>query len=234
MQKTAKVEWRSRVRLVDEVADVLRSHIYAGRFALGTPMRQEQLAAELDVSRTPLREALRMLEREGLVRVEPGRSVRVISGDLTTLCNAYAVREVLDGLAARLVAEQGSSAVVEPLEAILDRQATTLDPWDPNRYTETNVEFHSVLIAAPENNFLRAQLPLVHMTSQVFIPIARVSAERAERALHEHRQIVEAIRERHADLAEQLAREHIRKTLRSLLESAADAQNHDGTGEVEA
>ena len=145
-------------------------------------MRQEQLAAELDVSRTPLREALRMLEREGLVRVEPGRSVRVISGDLTTLCNAYAVREVLDGLAARLVAEQGSNVVVEPLEAILDRQATTLDPWDPNRYTETNVEFHSVLIAAPENNFLRAQLPLVHMTSQVFIPIARVSAQRAERA----------------------------------------------------
>ncbi len=61
------VEWKSRTRLVDEVVDVIRDRIYEGTYPPGAPIRQEQLAAELNVSRTPLREALRMLEREGLV-----------------------------------------------------------------------------------------------------------------------------------------------------------------------
>jgi DNA-binding GntR family transcriptional regulator len=227
MQNTG-IEWRSRVRLVDEVADVLRSEIYAGRFPLGTPLRQEQLATELNVSRTPLREALRMLEREGLVRVEPGRSVRVISGDLTTLFDAYALREVVDGLAARLVAQRSDPEVLSQLEGVLTEQAETLVPWDPNRYTVTNVAFHSRLIEAAGNEFLRAQLPLVHMTSQVFIPIARVSAARAERALGEHGQIVAAIRTGDAELAERLAREHIRQTIGSLAASAADGRGEAG------
>jgi len=59
--------WRSRIRLVDEVVDVLRKRIYDGAYAPGEPLRQEQLSAELSVSRTPLREAFWMLEREGLV-----------------------------------------------------------------------------------------------------------------------------------------------------------------------
>ncbi len=62
-----KLQWRSRVRLVEQVVEVLRQRIYEGAFAPGAPLRQEQLAAELQVSRTPLREALRMLERDGML-----------------------------------------------------------------------------------------------------------------------------------------------------------------------
>ena len=76
------VQWRSRVRLVDEVAQELRERIYAGTYEAGMQLRQEQLAEELQVSRTPLREALRLLEREGLVAAFPGRGVRVVSGDV--------------------------------------------------------------------------------------------------------------------------------------------------------
>jgi DNA-binding GntR family transcriptional regulator len=216
------IEWRSRIRLVDEVADVLRSGIYAGHFPLGTRLRQQQLAVELNVSRTPLREALRILEREGLVQVQPGRSVRVISADLSLLLDAYAVREVIDGLAARLVAAQDGDAVLARLERALVEQAQALDPWDASRYTETNVRFHSAVITAAGNKFLNAQLPLVHMTSQVFIPIARLTAERAERALEEHRQILAAIRAGDPETAEGFARAHVLQTSRSLARSVTD------------
>ncbi len=99
-----KVQWRSRVRLVDEVADELRERIYSGSYALGSKLRQEELAEELQVSRTPLREALRVLESEGLLHSEPGRGVRVVPADVKKFLAAYQLREVIDGLAARLAA----------------------------------------------------------------------------------------------------------------------------------
>ena len=221
----ANIQWRSRVRLVDEVADLLRGEIYAGHFPLGTPLRQEQLAAELNVSRTPLREALRMLEREGLVRVEPGRSVRVISGDLSTLLEAYALREVVDGLAARLAAGRVDEVTVDRLEGIVEQQKKALQPWDPPLYTGTNVEFHLAIMEAAGNEFLMAQLPLVHVTSQVFIPIARANQQRAEHAIREHIEIVAAIGDVDGVRAEQRAREHIRQTIRSLSLRADDGES---------
>jgi DNA-binding GntR family transcriptional regulator len=178
----------------------------------------------LDVSRTPLREALRMLEREGLVRVEPGRSVRVISGDLSTLLAAYSMREVVDGLAARLAAARADAPALTRLAEILERQPEALNPWNASLYTSTNVEFHTAVMQAARNEFLLAQLPLVRVTSQVFVPISRVDRRRAERAIEEHVDIVAAIGAGDGDRAEQLAREHIRQTIRSLTETA----NGDG------
>jgi DNA-binding GntR family transcriptional regulator len=227
----SNIQWRSRVRLVDEVVEVLRAEIYAGRFPLGTPLRQEQLASELQVSRTPLREALRMLEREGLVRVEPGRSVRVTSGDLSTLLDAYALREVVDGLAARLAAEKGDSEGLRRLDAILKHQQKAVAPWDPPQYTALNVDFHRALMEMTGNDFLVAQMPLVHMTSQVFVPIRRVSEERAVRAIQEHAEIATAVHDGAGEKAEELAREHIRHTVQSFIESTDPSGEDPHAGE---
>jgi DNA-binding GntR family transcriptional regulator len=214
------VEWRSRIRLVDEVAAVLRESIYAGRIQPGARLRQEQLAAELDVSRTPLREALRMLEREGLVSVDRTRGVRVISADRETLLAAYALREVVDGLAARLAA-RAASGLSTSLLAVVERQRRSLAPWNAARYTAANVEFHSAIIQATHNEFVAAQLPLVHMTSRVFVPTAQLDSSRAELAISEHLSIAEAIAEGLPEDAEERARAHIRRTVSSLLEHDA-------------
>ena len=213
----AEMEWRSRVRLVDEVVAVLRDRIYEGHFAPGAPLRQEQLAAELRVSRTPLREALRMLEREGLVKVEPGRGVRVISADDHTLLDAYELREVIDGLAARLAAQRRTEATLGRLSALLERQHASLEPWDPGAYTATNVAFHTEIIAAAGNEFVSTQLPLVPLTSQIFVPVKRVDRSRAERAVAEHEGIRAAIAAQEPEEAERLARAHIRTTIDTLV-----------------
>ena len=225
------MQWQSRVRLVDEVAAVLRDRIYAGDFPPGMRIRQEQLAAELDISRTPLREALRVLEREGLLRVEPKQGVRVISADLPTLLAAYEVREVLDGLAARLAARHSTEELVRELGEIVDRQRTTLEPWDAVHYTEANVEFHAAIIRAAGNEFLTAQLPLVPMTAQVFTPVARAEPSRAERAVTEHVGIAEAIAAGNEKAAERRARAHIRATIEPL---AATASEEDMPAAAEA
>lgn len=210
------MQWRSRIRLVDEVVDVIRDRIYEGDYAPGEPIRQEQLAAELNVSRTPLREALRMLEREGLVKATPGRGLRVVSADLPTLLEAYQVREVIDGLAARLTAERCDERIAAALDATLAAQRAALEPWSPAAYTAANVAFHRTIIEASENEYVIAQLPLVRMTSQVFTPIKLVDQSRAADAIEEHAAIAAAIATGDGAAAEQCARRHIHGTIASL------------------
>jgi len=217
------VSWLSRVRLVDEVFQVLRERIYTGRYAPGESLPQVKIAAELQISRTPLREAFRMLEREGLVTVGANGTVSVISGDLQKLLDAYELREVIDGLAARLVAERASRRIAERIEPLLVEQRAALNPWTPERYTEANVRFHAALFELADNSFVSGQLPLVRITAQVFTPNALLSQERVYTAIAEHVAILDAIMQGDAARAETLARKHIRHSITELKEKGAAA-----------
>ncbi|WP_210494509.1 GntR family transcriptional regulator [Patulibacter sp. SYSU D01012] len=217
--EASEIAWKGRVRLVDEVAEVLRERIYSGAYGPGEALRQEQLAADLRISRTPLREALRVLEREGLLTSEPGRGVRVVAVTDATLRDAYAVREVLDGLAARLAAERATPADVDDLRAMLARQrAVTGDAgaFDAGAYTQANVAFHARIVAIAANEFVTGQLPLVPLTSQVFVPQRLVAEDRARGAVAEHERIVAAIAAGDGPQAEERARQHIRVTIEGL------------------
>lgn len=217
-------EWRSQTRLLDEVAEALRERIYAGGYAPGTILRQEHIAAELGISRTPLREALRVLERDGLVVHQAGKGVRVASADLPRLLDAYALREVIDGVAARFAAERASDRAIETLRELVAGQAKVVDPWDAKAYTQSNVDFHMSIMDAGGNVSLRAFVPLLRMTSQVFAPAFSLSVDRARHAIGEHGHIVDAIADRNGDKAEQLARAHIRATTARLQAELPDAE----------
>ena len=208
--------WRSRVSLVDEVAEELRERIYAGSYALGAKLRQEQLAEDLQVSRTPLREALRVLESEGLLHSEPGRGVRVIGADVTKVFAAYQLREMIDGLAARLAAETPDAEARSALAQRLPAQRAALAPWSPSAYTRENVAFHLAVIALADNEFLTAQATIVRMTSQVFTPVALIEPAYATQAVAQHEQIQSAITTGDSAAAEWLARIHIRSTMRRI------------------
>jgi DNA-binding GntR family transcriptional regulator len=211
-----ELEYRGRVRLVDEVAQLLRERIYSGAFPPGTKLRQEQLADQLRVSRTPLREALRVLERDGLVNSEPGRGVRVIEADPQALIEAYNLREAVDGVAARLAAENATPADVQRLQEHVQRQQAAVDPWDAAAYTIANVEFHTMVMELSRNRYIMAELPLVRMTSQVFTPVMLVPQERGRAAVADHAGIVEAIADGDGARAERLARAHIHETIKRL------------------
>ncbi|MDY0744883.1 GntR family transcriptional regulator [Paucibacter sp. R3-3] len=206
----------ARTKLVDEVARVLRQRIYGGVYPPGELLRQVQLSQDLNVSRTPLREALRLLQSEGLVAAEGARGVSVARADRGRLINAYSLREMLDGLAARQAAEKNPGRARERLEPLLEQQFATLSPWSPADYVRFNVDFHMAVIELAENEFLAAQAAVVRLTATVFAPSVLVCSERARPAVDEHRLVLEAIASGDGDAAERVSRAHIRATIECL------------------
>lgn len=223
------LEWRSQSRLLDEVAQALRERIYDGTYIPGATLRQERIAAEFGISRTPLREALRVLERDGLIVNKPGSGVRVATVDLPKLLDAYAVREAMDGVAARSAAERATPAEIRNMAKLIERQKKVVKDWNPSTYTQSNVEFHLAIIEASGNASLAPLVPLLHMTSQVFAPMLALSSERASSAVADHGEILAAIRERDPDKAERTARAHISATTDRLKALLVERQAKTGT-----
>lgn len=205
------------IGLVDEIASLIRERIYHQRYPPAAPLRQESLASELGVSRTPLREALRILEQEGLVRVDRRLGARVVSGDLDTLLQAYELRAVVDGLAARLAARARPGARrCRELREIVSAQERAITPWDARAYTGSNVDFHEQLLHLSGNEYVLAQAPLLRMTAQVFAPVALIEPDNALRAIGEHLAVVDAVEAGDEAGSERLARAHIEATIRQL------------------
>lgn len=208
----------ARLSLAEKVARELRQRIYDMRYLPGSVLRQEKLSEELGVSRTPLREAMKMLVQDGLLVNVPGRGARVVTGDLTTLLAAYELRAVVDGLAARLAVRSIRKKDLTSLASALEAQRRVLDPWNPDAYTKTNVQFHEQIMQIGGNEFVIAQIHLLRMTAQVFAPVAVIGPDSARNAVAQHHDIVDALSSGDEDLAEQVARKHIQTTIDRLQE----------------
>src|SRR5437763_8609827 len=206
----------------DAAYAAIRSRILNGTLAASGALNQEQLAAELGVSTTPLREALRRLESEGLVLVQPHRDVVVAPLDTNEMVSLYEVREVLDSFAARLAAEHHDERDRKEMEAA-SRQLTDprIDPVDANR------AFHGAMYRASHNDVLIGLLDMLGDKSdryrRAISGIARESG-----VVQSHVELLHTVLERDAGRAHELMREHIR-TVHEVLEevvdpSAAEAQ----------
>ena len=213
-------EWARRTQLVHDVAKALRERIYSGAYPPGHALRQVQLSAQLKVSRTPVREAFRLLEQEGLVTATQGGGVRVITIDHQQMQDAYAFREVIDGLAASEAAGKAGSSALDNLTGIIEKQRRAIVPWAQSDYVNANVEFHAAILELSGNSFLMRELPIIRMTSQVFKPVSHLGSERAAQAVDEHAEIVSAIRNGVPEAAERIARLHVRRTMETLKRNA--------------
>lgn len=210
----------SRPRLADEVRDFLREQIYAGHFAPGTQLRQEQLAEELDVSRTPLREALRVLQNEGLLSVRRGNRVEVISPEKERFLDALVLREVIDGAAARLCAERTlASRHKAAFDRALSAQQEALDPWDRVAFGRADADLHAAVLIVSDNMYLAQQMNIVRLTIQVFQMGTDFGPDEAAPKIDEHRLIVDAITAQDPVTAEDRARAHIRRVADDLRQS---------------
>jgi DNA-binding GntR family transcriptional regulator len=206
-------EWQSG-SLVDEIADVLRERIIEGRYAADEPLSQRRLAEELSVARGVVGEALRLLRREGLVDDgEAGAGVRVAAPDRSVFLSAYALREVIDGLAARLAAAHVGSAIAGRCRAALEEQRAALSAGDRLRYMRANVSFHATMIDSSGNPLLRTHLWLVRSTSRSAVLLR---LERMRQAVEEHKAILAAVCDGEPDQAERAARAHAGATIEAL------------------
>jgi DNA-binding GntR family transcriptional regulator len=223
-----KLPSANRPRLVDEILDYIREQIFSGGLPPGATLNQEQLSEELDVSRTPLREALRVLQSEGLLTIRRGNRVEVISSEGDDFRDALALREAVDGVAARLAAERPNPRLGGRLRLALDGQLAALDPFDRNAFARHDADFHRAVYEATGNPYVTAQISLVRLSIQVFQLGGTWDRGRAERAIGQHESIGDKILASEPAAAEEASRAHIREVLDELRTRQAAGDGRPG------
>jgi len=196
----------------DAVYRALRHGIVHGDLAPGERLRSDALAIELNVSRTPVREALRKLEAEGLVAHAGSRLVvrAFTEQDLTEL---FYVREALEGMAARLAAENATPAEIDAIRELLEDMDAVRQRKDVGVFRRLTAEFHQLVCRASHNDrLLQLSQSLLDHVRQ-FRTSTLYREGRLAEALNEHRKLLAAIEARDGESAERLAREHRRRTL---------------------
>lgn len=193
----------------------IRGRILLGEYEPGEHLKEERLAEELGVSRTPVRQALTMLEAEGLVEIAWNRGAMVCTFGAEEVWEIYDLRAILEGHAARRAASRITGEEVERLRE-LAREQEEISPGGPaereaevRRLVATNQEFHGAIAAASRNGRLQrllqrtVEVPLVYKAFFWYTPHERVISN------HYHRQIVSALEQRDAERADILMREHV-------------------------
>jgi DNA-binding GntR family transcriptional regulator len=195
--------------LYEQVAERLRSRIFAHELPPGGWIDEQALASEYGISRTPLREALKVLAAEGLVVLKPRRGCYVTELSEQDIDEVFPVMALLEGRVAEEAARRATSADFAHLAAIheeLERHAATNDA---DRFFEANQRFHAALQTIAGNRYLAQLID----DARKVIKLTRRDSLRLEgrlkQSLAEHRAILEALRLKDADLAGQRMRDHL-------------------------
>lgn len=196
------------------VFERLRRLILEGEYAPNERLIEEQFAERLGVSRTPIRQALTMLEAEGLVEIVPNRGAMVCSFSVEDVWEIYDLRAVLEGHAARRAASRIREPELQRLERLADEMEGLGGRFSDHEeeirtLVALNNEFHGTIIAASRNKRLErlirrtVEVPLVFKAFFWYGPHERMISN------HYHRQILNALRDGDADRAEIVMREHV-------------------------
>jgi DNA-binding GntR family transcriptional regulator len=185
----------------------LRELLKDGVLKPGDRIIETTIAQQLDVSRTPVRDAIRRLEAEGLLGYDRAGLV-VTTLDRRSVAELYEMREVMEGTAARLFTRHASDLEVEQLLDLVQQER--LLQGKGQELAAHNQEFHRRIHRGAHNRFLEKALRAVNAVRWLLGPSQMLAVERAEQALAEHTELVQAIHRRDVDLAESVARRHVR------------------------
>ncbi len=230
---TAEIQKHSET-IASRLTETLTEAIVCGEIPAGKKLSEPDLARRFDVSRGPLREALRRLEGRGLVHHVPHSGARVVTLERDEILELSRVREALEGMAARLAAERMSDAEIDELSQLLDEHEKTVERTQGREYfqQEGDLDFHYRIVKGSRNPKLIALLcgDLYHLV-RMYRYQASKNLSRPQKALAEHRRVVEAIAERDGELAELLIRRHLSASRASIADHLED---QDALGESSA
>jgi DNA-binding GntR family transcriptional regulator len=200
---------RQNETLGEQAYFAIRSAITSGVLKPGERITERDLAGRLQVSATPVREALRQLEQEGLVVRTPSREVSVSDLPSTSVAEMLLIQAALRGVAARLAAEKITDANLAEIQAVLEETEGLLRTGPAELLIELADRFHAIVDQASGNLTLLKTLE----TIMAFDPIDRLEAladrEQAQTRFQEHKEIAAALTARDRDLAEALMRSHV-------------------------
>jgi DNA-binding GntR family transcriptional regulator len=189
----------------------LRAAVRTGELKPGEHLRESDVATWLGISRTPVRQAFHSIIADGLLTTGPWNGAMVAELDQTQLVELYAVREVLEGAAAALAAKHASDAEVAHMLEIVESECEARE--QPSRLVLINSELHEAIYAAAHNRYLMQSLRTVTDALGLLRHSTFVLPGSVEQANQEHLQIVNAIKVRNPQRAEEFARKHVSNAL---------------------
>lgn len=204
-----------RITLREQAEEALRGMIRSYRFAPGKWINVERLAKDLGVSRTPVGQALKILESEGLVKHVPKHGIRMASMTLDMARDLYVVRGLLEGLAGKLAAKAINNKALLRLESILGKQEQIVQKKDVVAYSNSDFEFHGLIYDFCGNWLLSELLDNIKARSRPFVcDITPILPD----LFKDHKKIVEAIKHSDGSSAEKEIFRHNNR-MRALIEN---------------
>jgi len=203
--------------LSDQVYEQLEAGILDGRISAGETLNEQKISSELGVSRTPVREAIRMLEQKNLVRLMPHKGAVVLGVDRKDMLDIYAIRSYIEGLASKWAAENITYAKSKALQEIVDLQEFYYLKSNQDKISEMDSRFHETIFRFCESRKLEHMLRDLHHMVQRFRKLSIAETGRTEKAIAEHRLILEAICRGDGDEAERQTSIHINNARENML-----------------
>ena len=202
-------EFSNSFSLTDEIADIVRERILKGEYEIGEKIKENQIASELRVSRTPIREAFKLLENEGLIDYIPNRGCFAKGFTKQDVEDIYAVREALEALALNWAVDRITEKEIAALEEQCDLMEFYTKKKDRKKVLEMNSSFHDIIYASARSRFLAQVL----RSYKEYIDKTRKSIfyeqSYLESILVEHRAILDAIKDRDKERAAAAMTKHL-------------------------
>ena len=214
-----------------DVYSFLWRGITTGRYAPRQRLSERELADELKGSRTPVREALRLLIQDGLVTHEPRMGYRVIQISEDLVRNIMEIREVLECLAARLASRCHSPSIATAMEKTIEQGRRSHDEGQLSGLITANQQFHSLLVEGSKNSFLVSMYRTLQAYIGLMMSVSLSWPRRPAKTLEEHKEIIEALKGGNPRKAEKVVRIHIRKASRGVLRNVKQYVRQD-MGEI--
>ena len=199
-----------RTNLNAQVYDILKEMIADQRFAPGSSLNVERLTQELGVSRTPIWEAIRKLEQEGIVAHKPHKGVRLVELTRQMALELYEVRENLETMAARFGAVRATPEIIARMEKILAEQKLIVNRQDDVAYSRSDHDFHLLIYEACGNKLLKEILEGLRYKA---LPLAFKLSPHYSEFLAFHKDILAAFRKHESKAAEKAMQRHNRRML---------------------
>ena len=213
MEKESKISANDKYSLPGMVYQKLHEDILSGIYKKDDMRKEGSIGEKLGVSRTPVREALRQLELEGLVKIVPNKGAYVIGISTKDIRDIYEMRASLEGLCARWVTKNADEEGINRLEEIVELAEFHCEKKKYSKVVGLDNEFHELMYILADSKMLYRTLSDFHHYLEVIRKKTLSSDERVSKSVQEHRDIIEAIKAGKEDEAEKFAILHMKNTM---------------------
>ncbi|MBM3538783.1 MAG: GntR family transcriptional regulator [Alphaproteobacteria bacterium] len=220
--------------LTEMVADEVRTRIIDGRIRLGAGLSEQSLAAELGISKTPVREALLQLKQEGLVQVQPQRGTYVFRLESDQVTQISELREVLELAAARAALQRNAEVLAARMAELLEGMRKAYERDDRVAYRRLDGDYHDAIIDLCGNDYIRTAYRQISFCIAALRSRLSNEVQLNKASLADHREMLRLVKQRDGAALARLMRAHIEQTKRSYLDvlerGAFDVEDPVGGG----